>query len=112
MITAEIKQFYHDNDLSVILHFLQSLGDPQVNGPMHGGLEVDWSEGLDKKLHISLPLPIEQVLTILPDLKPLAEIKSPLKQLIKKAYAIQPPEILALFDQKDSGCERMDGQTD
>ncbi|MCB2180880.1 MAG: hypothetical protein KQH63_02505 [Desulfobulbaceae bacterium] len=108
MITEEIKQFYRDNDLSVILHFLQSIGDPQVSGSMQGGLEIGLAEGLDKKLTITPPLPIEQILTIMPALKPLAEIKSSLKRLIKKAYLIQPPEILALFDRKDTECDRAD----
>jgi hypothetical protein len=108
IIIEEIKQFYHDNDLSVIMNFLKSMGNPQVSGPMHGGLEVGLAEGLDKKLSIAPPLPIEQVMTLLPALKPLAEIKTPFKRLTKKAYAIQPSEILAIFDRKDSGCERGD----
>ncbi|MBU0483337.1 MAG: hypothetical protein KKB30_02330 [Proteobacteria bacterium] len=112
IITEEIKQFYHDNDLSVILRFIQSMSDPLEKGPLPRGSETGLAEGLDKKLNIAPPLPIEQVLTILPVLKPLAEIKSSLKRLIKKAYAVQPPEILAIFDQKDSGCERNERNED
>ena len=111
MIIEEIKQFYHDNDLSVILNFIQSLGDPQVSSAMQGGMEIGLAEGLDKKLKIAPPLPIEQVLTIMPPLKPLKKIKSSLKKLIKKAYVIQSPEILALFDEKQTECNRADPET-
>jgi len=108
LITEEIKQFYHDNDLSVIMHFLKSMGDHKVSGSMQGGLEVGLADGLDKKLSITPPMQIEQTLTILPPLQPLADIKSSLKRLIKKAYAIQPPEILDLFNKKETGCDRTD----
>lgn len=108
MITEEIKQFYRDNDLSVIMHFLKTMGDPQLTGSMRGGLEVGIAEGLDKKLSIEPPQPIEQTLTILPPLKPLSEIKSPFKKLIKRAYTIQPPEILSIFENKNTPCDPSD----
>ena len=103
MIAAEIEQFYKDNDLSAILNFFQALGDQQTSSSMQGGIEVGLATGLDKKLYIPPPLPIEQVLSILPPLKPLSMIKGPLKKLIKKAYAIQPPEMLEYFDKKKTG---------
>ena len=106
----EIKQFYHDNDLSVILHFLQALGDSQTGGPMQGGLEIGLADGLDRKLNIKAPLPIEQVLTIMPPLKPLAEIKSSLKDLIKRAYEIQLSEILAIVDENFTPCDDAPGR--
>ena len=76
----------------------------KVSSAMQGGLEVGIAEGLDKKLNIAPPLPIEHVLTVLPPLKPLSEIKSSLKKLIKKAYSIQPKEILVVFDQNQTEC--------
>ncbi|MBC8317484.1 MAG: hypothetical protein H8E41_06225 [Desulfobulbaceae bacterium] len=106
VIAAEIKQFYKDNDLSAILHFLQALGDPQLSSSMQGGIEVGLADGLDQKLYIPPPLPIEQVLTILPPLKPLSMIKGPLKKLIKKAYSLQPPEMMVYFDKKNISADR------
>lgn len=110
-IAEEIKQFYRQNDLSVIIHFLQAMDDPKTSGSMQGGMEVGLAEGLDRKLKISPPQPIEQIMTILPPLQPLASIKPALKKLAKRAYRIQPPEILAIFDQKETGCDR-DRSTD
>jgi hypothetical protein len=105
-IAEEIKEFYRQNDLNVIIHFLQSMEDPKATGPMQGGMEVGLAEGLEQKLQLSPPQPIEQTMTILPPLQPLPRIKRVLKKLAKQAYKIQPPEILALFTQKDTGCDR------
>lgn len=106
-IAEDIKQFYRSNDLSAILHFFQSLETPQVS-TMQGEMEVGLASGLDEKLYIPPPQPIEQVLTILPPLKPLSEIKGPFKKLIRKAYAIQTPEILNYFDKKNAPGKRQE----
>ncbi|MBU0675596.1 MAG: hypothetical protein KJ950_13220 [Proteobacteria bacterium] len=108
IITEEIKQFYHNNDLSVIMQFLKSMGDPQLSGAMQGGVEIGIAEGLDQKLNITPPPSIEQTLTIIPPLKSLATIKKPFKRLIKRAYAIQPSEILQVFSEKETWCDRTD----
>jgi len=105
-IAEEIKEFYRENDLNVILHFLQSMEDPKATGSMQGGMEIGLAEGLEQKLHLAPPRPIEQTMTILPPLQPLPTIKRPLKKLAKQAYKIQPPEILALFARKETGCDR------
>ncbi|MFZ5799635.1 MAG: hypothetical protein ACOY3O_14630 [Thermodesulfobacteriota bacterium] len=105
-IAEEIKEFYRENDLNVILHFLQSMEDPKATGSMQGGMEIGLAEGLEQKLHLTPPRPIEQTMTILPPLQPLPTIKRPLKKLAKQAYKIQPPEILALFARKETGCDR------
>jgi hypothetical protein len=107
MIADEITHFYKKNDLSAILHFFQSLETPQVS-TMQGGMEIGLASGLDEKLHIPPPQPIEQMLTILPPLKPLSEIKGELKKLIRKAYAIQTTEVLNHFDKKNSAGDRQD----
>lgn len=106
LITEEIKEFYRQNDLSVIIHFLKAMDDPNTTGSMQGGMEVGLAEGLDRKMQIALPQPIEQTMTILPPLRPLSEIKPALKNLAKRAYKVQSPEILAIFDQKETGCDR------
>lgn len=106
ILVEEIEQFYRKNDISAILHFVQSLGDPGIAGDMQGGMEIGLAEGLASKLRIKPPLPVEQVLVLLPPLKSLAAIKSKLKKLIGQAYKIQPPWILELFSRGSSPCER------
>ena len=105
-ITQEIEEFYRKNDLSVIIHFLQAMGEPKMTSSMQGGVEAGLAEGLEKKLEIAPPQPIEHTMTILPPLQPLAEIKSSLKKLAKQAYRVQPPEILAIFANRETGCDR------
>lgn len=106
IIQEEIRQFYRKNDISNILHFLHFLGDPQVVGDMQGGLEIGLAEKLAGKMQIKPPLPIEQVLLVLPPLKPLDEVKAELKKLIVQAYEEQPAWILELFGQRHPPCER------
>jgi len=109
LILEEIEQFYRKNDISAILHFVQKLGEPRVSGDMQGGMETGLVEGLADKLQIEPPRPIEQVLFILPPLKPLAEIKNELKELIRQAYAMQPSWIFELFSRSHAPCERREG---
>jgi hypothetical protein len=105
-IAEEIKEFYRQNDLNVIIHFLQSMENSKATGSMQSGMEVGLAEGLEQKLQLSPPQPIEQTMTILPPLQPPAGIKRALKKLAKQAYKIQPPEMLALFARKDTDCDR------
>lgn len=106
LIVEEIEQFYRKNDISAILHFVQSLGDPGVTGDMQGGMETGLAEGLAGKLRIKPPLPIEQVLVLLPPLNPLEAISGQLKKLIGQAYKIQSPWILELFSGRSFPCQR------
>jgi hypothetical protein len=106
LIQEEIRQFYRKNDISTILHFVHSLGDPQVAGDMQGGLEIGLAEELAGKMQIKPPLPIERLMLVLPPLKPLAAIKDKLKKLIVQAYKVQPAWILELFGRRHPPCER------
>jgi hypothetical protein len=106
VIIEEIKQFYRAHDISAILHFIHSLGDPQLTGTMQGGMETGLAEDLASKLQIKPPLPIEQVLVVLPPLKPLDETRRELKKLTREAYKLQPPWILELFAKRYSPCDR------
>ncbi len=107
-ISEEIKHFYEQNDISAIFGFLHSLGNKEACSCMQGGMETGLTERLDKKLQIEIPLPIEEVLPVLPPLKPLAEIKSALKRLARQAIAGQTPELLKIFEHKNTQCDQRD----
>lgn len=109
VIQEEIRQFYRENDLSTILHFLHSLGDSQVAGDMQGGLETGLADGLESKLQIKPPLPLDELLLILPPLKPLGAIRAELRRLSKQAYKVQPSWIMELFGRHQQPCERRNG---
>lgn len=107
-IAEEIRLFYQQNDLNAILGFLKQLSDEQMTGTMQGGMEVGLAEGLAEKLKIEVPLPIEQVLPVIPPPTPLAAIHAPFKALIAAAYRQQRPEILAMFDHNSTPCPGRD----
>ncbi len=103
-ITEEIKYFYQQNNMSAIMAFLRSLGDQQATGAMQGGMEIGLADGLESKLLIKPPAPIEQLLPTLRPLPPLNEVKGPLKKLVKAAYGRQVPAILEMFDENSTPC--------
>ncbi len=105
LIVEEIKQFYSNNDLNTIMSFLNTLGSQESCGCMQGGMEIGMADGLDKKLRIKPPLPIEQVMTVLPPLKSLEEIKGKLKKLAVRAYSLQSPELLEMFSRSKTPCD-------
>ena len=95
-ISEEIELFYKKNDLSSIMGFLRSLGDPLASGSMQGGMEVDIATDLDKKMHIETPV-VEQHLAILPPLPEPSAIKKPLRKLTNRAFKVHGKEFLASF---------------
>lgn len=111
-IAEEIHLFYQQNDLNAILSFLKHLGDEQTTGAMQGGMETGLTEGLTEKLQIEVPLPIEQVLPVIPPPTPLATIRHFLKKLAKVAYQQQRPAILAMFDHNSTPCSGRDNPID
>lgn len=92
MISAEIDLFYKKNDLGSILGFLRSLGDTGSSG-LQGGMEPHLATELDDKLKIIPPLPIEQMLPVLPPLMPLAAIRRQLQGIIAQAFSQQGQDI-------------------
>jgi hypothetical protein len=96
-ISDEIDLFYRRHDLGSIMGFMRSLGDPTVSGGMAGGMEVGLGDGLEQRLKISAPPPIEQYLPIIPPLPDLANIKPQLRELGKKAYPLHQKEFFASF---------------
>ncbi|HET97878.1 MAG TPA: hypothetical protein ENN98_04160 [Desulfurivibrio alkaliphilus] len=103
-IAEEIKYFYKQNNISAIMAFLRTLGDQQATGAMQGGMEIGLAEGLDSKLQIRPPAPVEQLLPIIKPMPPLKTIKRPLKKLILTAYSRQIPQLLALFNENSTPC--------
>jgi len=103
VITAEIEQFHKQHDMRAIMSFLHSLGNEAAKG-LQGGMETGLTEGLDQKLRLTPPPPIEALLPILPPLPPLAKIKGALKEMSRLAYTRHPPAFLAIFEQKETPC--------
>jgi len=90
-IAEEINLFYQKNDLSTIMDFLRSLGgsNSYKSGAMEGGLTPKTGESLDDKMRVKAPPPVEQLLPVLPVVRPYKEIKTELKAIIDKAYELQ-----------------------
>lgn len=90
-IAEEINLFYQKNDLSTIMGFLRGLGGSAhyKAGAMEGGLTPGTGEGLDEKMRVQPPPPVEKLLPILPTLKPYREIKTELNTVIDRAYALR-----------------------
>ncbi len=107
-IAREIQLFYQQNDLNAILGFLKRLGDEEATGAMQGGMETGLTEELNEKLKIEVPLPIEQVLPVIPSPTPLIVIRPALKRLAKAAYRQQRPEIRAMFAHHSTPCRARD----
>lgn len=105
-LIEEIEAFYKKNDISAILGFLHSLNNVDAFGSMQGGMETGLAEGLEKKLRIEQPLPIEHFLPPIPELKPLSEIRGGFKKLIKRAYAGQHAYLKDMFAGKSHTSKR------
>lgn len=107
-IKEEIKLFYRKNDISAILVFMRSMGNPNLSSNMVGGMEVGMAESLEKKLEIKPPFPIEQYLPVIPDLKSPKRFHRELVRIIKQAYSEQDSQILDIFSKKDPFPHRKD----
>ncbi len=94
-ISGEIDLFYRKHDLGTIMGFLHTLDEPAMNSGMEGGIESGVAEGLDQKMKIKAPRPVEQYLPILPPFPELATIKKPLKNLTTIAYRLHGKQFLA-----------------
>jgi len=88
-IEEEIKLFYQRNDLGNIMTFLRSL-DPG-SSPSHLATATGSApgEGLEEKLKVAPPEPVEKSLPIIPPLVPLRRIRRKLKDLADRAYELR-----------------------
>ncbi len=98
-IAEEIKIFYRNNDLPTIMGFLRHLDhDTPHDGFMAGEIMAERDRKLDEKIHIQPPQKPGSVLPIIPELKPLKEVKKSLAQLARQAFELQGrPDISDLF---------------
>jgi hypothetical protein len=87
-IEEEIRLFYRQNDLGNIMTFLRGLDrHADIGGnPLDSGPALGTGPGLEEKLRVAPPEPIEKSLPIIPPLVPLRRIRRPLKQLADTAY--------------------------
>lgn len=89
-ITEEIKIFQQKHDIGTIMDFLRSLdGDSSFkSGSMEGGL-YSWTEGgLEQKMKVKPPSPVDKLLPMIPQIPSLKTIKKELKVIINKAYQL------------------------
>ncbi len=105
-IAEEIKLFYKKNDLGTILGFLRSLNSHTASS-LDGGVEIGMTEGLEKKMAIDIPLPIEHYLPVISPMSDLDEISQDLKKLIKQAYKLHCEESLDFFTSKKEKADRL-----
>lgn len=89
-IQEEINLFYRKNDLGIIMDFLRNLegGGSQME-LLHHGVQAQRKSRLEKSMQISAPEPVEAMLPLFTELKPLKLIKKPLRTLLRQAYANQ-----------------------
>lgn len=87
-IEEEIRLFYRQHDLGNIMTFLRGLESPAAVGgnPLDSGPSFGAGAGLEEKLRVVPPEPIEKSLPIIPPLVPLRRIRRPLKKLADAAY--------------------------
>jgi len=91
MIEEEINIFYKKNDISGIMVFLRSLdGDSTKSGTMTGGIHASGNISIENKMRLHPPESAEKLLPILASIPPASAIQNDLKQLVKKALALQP----------------------
>lgn len=90
-IAEEIRQFYHKHDLGTMMDFLRKLdgGEMYRSGGMEGAITPESGTGLEHKMKVEPPPPVDELLPIIPPIAPLSEIKRPLKKIINRAYRLQ-----------------------
>lgn len=90
-IEEEIRLFYRQNDLGNIMTFLRGIDSSSAVGgnPLEAGPAMAAPSGLEEKLRVIPPPPIEKSLPIIPPLVPLRRIRRPLKKLADTAYQLR-----------------------
>jgi len=87
LIKEEIKLFYQKNDLGDIMGFLRGLdSSPSFGSGLDAGPGMVSPGRLEEKMRVEPPLPIEQVLPVIPPIMPPAKIRKKLKQLADQAF--------------------------
>ncbi len=91
-IVEEINLFYRKNDLGEIMGFLRSLDNQGLltSSGMAGGIDTGISKGLESKLRVSPPKPVDQLLPMIQSPTPADNIRRKLGKIIDRAYQLQP----------------------
>jgi len=91
IISEEINLFYQKNDLGTIMSFLRGLGGSSSykSGAMEGGLTPQTGQNLEQKMRVRAPLPVEELLPMLPKIRSYKIINQELDEIIDKAYRLQ-----------------------
>ncbi len=90
-IVEEINLFYRKNDLSQIMGFLRTLDNQGLmTSGMAGSINTGIGSGLEKKLQVAPPKPVDQLLPMLNQPLPPAAIRKKLVGIIERAFRLQP----------------------
>ncbi|GAB4333169.1 MAG: hypothetical protein Kow0089_01540 [Desulfobulbaceae bacterium] len=88
-IVAEIDHFYRKHDLGTMMDFLRSIdGSMSSAGGMEGGMVIRPGDGLDEKMRVKPPPPVDELLPRIPPVAPLGRIKAPMKRLVDRAFQL------------------------
>jgi hypothetical protein len=87
-IVEEINLFYRQNDLGTIMGFLRGLEGSSTYkaGAMEGGLNPMADAAFEKKMRLTPPPKVEQLLPDIPQPVPLKTIRNAIKPIITKAW--------------------------
>lgn len=89
-IAEEIRQFYHRHNLGVMMDFLRSLDSTGAGASdMAGGLVQATGDDLDRKMQVQPPPPVEELLPVLPQVIPLADLRSRFREIAHRAFLAQ-----------------------
>ena len=94
-IEEEIILFYKKNDINSIMNFFRSLDSAGGSGSMLAKPQEGAEDSLGKKMKVEPPPPIDELLTSVPPLVPLPNIRKEFKQLIDQAFKLHGDQLLA-----------------
>ena len=94
-INEVIILFYKKNDIGSMMDFFRSMESADGNGSMWVKPEVGSAETFRQKMKIEPPPPIDKVLTSVPPLVPVSNIRQEFKKLIDQAFKFHGDQFLA-----------------
>ena len=91
-LREQINLFYRKNDLTGIMQFLRNLDRCSTGdtGSLDPGPESDFHCGLDEKMRLHPPDPVDELLPDIPEIPPLKEVRTALKDILLLSWSRQP----------------------
>jgi hypothetical protein len=91
-IREQINIFYRKNDITGIMQFLRGLDSISTGevASLQPSPKADFHQGLDDKLRLTPPDPVEDLLPIIPAIPSLKIIRPAFKELLHTAWSRQP----------------------